>query len=87
MGNVLEKITIADYPVIDKIKAICKSEGAVRAMMTGSGPTVFALFNKVVIFKNLYFVDIKNPVVNNIFSEKEGSITCLFVAPITTEIL
>ncbi len=73
MGNVLEKITIADYPVIDKIKAICKSEGAVRAMMTGSGPTVFALFNNARnarkcynvlknegIAKDLYLTDIFN---------------------------
>ncbi|MGN1266954.1 MAG: 4-(cytidine 5'-diphospho)-2-C-methyl-D-erythritol kinase [Dorea sp.] len=44
MGNVLEKVTIEEYPVIEEIKEVMKSEGALNAMMSGSGPTVFGLF-------------------------------------------
>lgn len=44
MGNVLEQVTIADYPVIEQIKDAMKSCGAMNAMMSGSGPTVFGIF-------------------------------------------
>lgn len=45
MGNVLESVTIPQYPVIEKIKNYMKSCGAVNALMSGSGPTVFGLFD------------------------------------------
>ena len=45
MGNVLEDVTIPLYPVIDKIKKDMISQGAYNAMMSGSGPTVFGLFD------------------------------------------
>ncbi len=44
MGNVLEQVTIGDYPVIEEIKNVMKTDGAMNAMMSGSGPTVFGLF-------------------------------------------
>lgn len=44
MGNVLEKVTIPLYPVIEEIKNEMKKAGALNAMMSGSGPTVFGLF-------------------------------------------
>ena len=44
MGNVLEDVTIPMYPVIDEIKQVMKDCGALGAMMSGSGPTVFGLF-------------------------------------------
>lgn len=44
MGNVLEDVTIPMHPVIEKIKNVMKKEGALNAMMSGSGPTVFGLF-------------------------------------------
>lgn len=44
MGNVLEDVTIPMYPVIEEIKNVMKEEGALNAMMSGSGPTVFGLF-------------------------------------------
>lgn len=44
MGNVLEDVTIPMYPVIEEIKNAMKEEGALNAMMSGSGPTVFGLF-------------------------------------------
>lgn len=45
MGNVLETVTIPAYPVVQEIKDIMKKQGAVNAMMSGSGPTVFGLFD------------------------------------------
>lgn len=44
MGNVLEQVTIPQYPVIDEIKKVMRRNGALNAMMSGSGPTVFGLF-------------------------------------------
>lgn len=44
MGNVLEQVTIDTYPVIEKIKDAMKEQGALNAMMSGSGPTVFGIF-------------------------------------------
>lgn len=45
MGNVLENVTIGDYPVIEEIKDVMKENGALNAMMSGSGPTVFGIFD------------------------------------------
>ena len=45
MGNVLENVTIGDYPIIEQIKDVMKEEGALNAMMSGSGPTVFGIFD------------------------------------------
>lgn len=45
MGNVLETVTIPHYPVIQEIKDHMKEHGALNAMMSGSGPTVFGLFD------------------------------------------
>lgn len=44
MGNVLETVTIPNYPVIAQIKEHMVEHGALNSMMSGSGPTVFGLF-------------------------------------------
>ena len=44
MGNILETVTIPNYPVIQDIKNLMMENGALNAMMSGSGPTVFGLF-------------------------------------------
>ena len=44
MGNILETVTIPMYPVIEDIKKLMLENGALNAMMSGSGPTVFGLF-------------------------------------------
>ncbi len=43
--NVLEEVTIPDYPMVQEIKDKMMAKGALNAMMTGSGPTVFGLFD------------------------------------------
>lgn len=54
MGNVLETVTIPNYPVTDEIKKHMLSNGAVGAMMSGSGPTVFGLFDDEDTAKKAY---------------------------------
>ncbi|MGN0484397.1 MAG: 4-(cytidine 5'-diphospho)-2-C-methyl-D-erythritol kinase [Lachnospiraceae bacterium] len=44
MGNVLETVTIPEFPVIAQLKEEMKRQGALQAMMSGSGPTVFGFF-------------------------------------------
>lgn len=45
MGNVFEPGIIGQYPVIQEIKDLMESHGALKAMMSGSGPTVFGIFD------------------------------------------
>jgi len=45
-GNTLEAVTIKEYPEINEYKKKLYSFGAFYSMMTGSGPTVFGLFNE-----------------------------------------
>ena len=44
MGNVLERVTVSEYPVINDIKQLMLENGALGSMMSGSGPTVFGIF-------------------------------------------
>lgn len=44
LGNILECVTIPAHPIIAWIKDQMEQMGAVRALMSGSGPTVFGLF-------------------------------------------
>ena len=45
MANVLETVTVPEHPVIDEIKKQMMAAGAVNALMSGSGPTVFGIFD------------------------------------------
>jgi 4-diphosphocytidyl-2-C-methyl-D-erythritol kinase len=44
MGNVLMDVTLPKYPVVGKIRDLMLENGALGAMMTGSGPTVFGIY-------------------------------------------
>ena len=44
MGNVLERVTVPEYPVINDLKQMMLDCGALGSMMSGSGPTVFGIF-------------------------------------------
>lgn len=43
--NVLESVTISNYPEVSKIKEIMLELNALGAVMSGSGPTVFGYFD------------------------------------------
>ena len=44
LENLLETVTETEYPVIATLKEMMKQEGALNALMSGSGPTVFGIF-------------------------------------------
>lgn len=46
MENVLESVTGAEYPIIGEIERLMLEEGALTALMSGSGPTVFGVFRE-----------------------------------------
>lgn len=46
MENVLESVTGAEYPIIGEIERLMAEKGALRAIMSGSGPTVFGIFRE-----------------------------------------
>lgn len=48
MENVLETVTIKRYPDIAAIKEKMLQEGALNALMSGSGPTVFGIYTEEV---------------------------------------
>lgn len=45
LGNVLETVTIEKYPLIRELKDVMLETGAVGSLMSGSGPTVFGIFD------------------------------------------
>ncbi|MDE7322699.1 MAG: 4-(cytidine 5'-diphospho)-2-C-methyl-D-erythritol kinase [Lachnospiraceae bacterium] len=44
MENVMENVTEKAYPIITDIKKMMRGNGAVNAMMSGSGPSIFGIF-------------------------------------------
>ena len=44
MANVLETGTVKAYPIIEEIKQEMIEMGAIKSLMSGSGPTVFGVF-------------------------------------------
>jgi len=45
MDNILQTVTITNYPIITSIKDKMKELGALTSLMSGSGPTVFGIYN------------------------------------------
>lgn len=45
LSNVLENVTGKDYPIIGELEEFMKARGALGAIMSGSGPTVFGLYD------------------------------------------
>lgn len=44
MENDLESVTLSEYPLLSRIKQWMLAQGALGALMSGSGPTVFGIF-------------------------------------------
>lgn len=45
MENILETVTIPEHPEIEEIKNTMLKHGAIGSLMSGSGPTVFGIFD------------------------------------------
>ncbi|MFA9463584.1 MAG: 4-(cytidine 5'-diphospho)-2-C-methyl-D-erythritol kinase [Velocimicrobium sp.] len=49
LENVLETVTAKEYLVIEELKHLIKDSGALGAIMSGSGPTIFGLFDNLAL--------------------------------------
>ena len=67
MGNVLESVTIPEYPIIAEIKEQMMKSGAINAMMSGSGPTVFGLFEDEEMARRAYDEMLKTGLAKQIY--------------------
>lgn len=54
MSNVLETVTVKEYPIINQIKEEMIRSGARNALMSGSGPTVFGVYENEEAAKKAY---------------------------------
>jgi 4-diphosphocytidyl-2-C-methyl-D-erythritol kinase len=54
MDNMLETVTIAKYPIISQIKQRMCELGALTALMSGSGPTVFGIYANPSLAQDAY---------------------------------
>ena len=67
MGNVLESVTIPEYPIIAQIKEQMMKSGAINSMMSGSGPTVFGLFEDEETARKAYDDMVKSGLAKQIY--------------------
>ena len=51
MDNILQTVTVREYPIISDIKDKMKELGALTALMSGSGPTVFGIYQNRALAK------------------------------------
>ncbi|QSZ27478.1 4-(cytidine 5'-diphospho)-2-C-methyl-D-erythritol kinase [Aceticella autotrophica] len=52
LGNDLERVTINMYPIIEKMKTDMAELGAIGTLMSGSGSTVFGIFDEDKLLQN-----------------------------------
>lgn len=67
MGNVLETVTCKHYPIVEDIKQLLKDNGALNSLMSGSGPTVFAIFDSDMTAEKAYKALKKSGLAKNTF--------------------
>ncbi len=54
MDNILQMVTVKDYPIIERIKQEMNQHGALASLMSGSGPTVFGIYEDYKTAHNAY---------------------------------
>lgn len=67
MENVLEPVTAKRYPLIGEIEQMMRCHGAIGAMMSGSGPTVFGIFKTKNDMDCAYAAMKNQPMIESIF--------------------
>ena len=66
-GNILERVSLKLRPEIRELKNYFTEKGALLSLMSGSGPTVFAIFPKEEEAKCYAILeDLKNTALNNL---------------------
>lgn len=61
MDNILQSVTVKDYPIISEIKKRMTEHGAMVSLMSGSGPTVFGIYNNSLYAQEAYDYFKANP--------------------------
>ncbi|NLZ81479.1 MAG: 4-(cytidine 5'-diphospho)-2-C-methyl-D-erythritol kinase [Clostridiales bacterium] len=67
LENVLETITIPDYPIIGELKDFMMKHKALNALMSGSGPTVFGLYDDEKAARKAYEILKKKKIVKQLY--------------------
>lgn len=67
MENILETVTAVLYPEIDQLKDIMKQNGAKNAIMSGSGPTVFGIFEEEKTAKKVSEIILSQELANEVY--------------------
>lgn len=49
LSNVLETVTIPEYPVLEELKHFLTDNGAIGSLMSGSGPTTYGLYQDEIL--------------------------------------
>lgn len=55
MDNILQTVTIKSHPIITDIKSKMREQGALVSLMSGSGPTVFGIYEDLETAKKAYY--------------------------------
>ncbi len=74
MDNILETVTVPAYPVINDLKNMMKENGAINSMMSGSGPTVFGIYDDKKKAENAYSIINKSGMARQLFLTKPFNI-------------
>jgi 4-diphosphocytidyl-2-C-methyl-D-erythritol kinase len=61
MDNILQSVTVRIHPIIDEIKGKMLELGAMTAIMSGSGPTVFGIFHDRMMAEKAQAYFMNNP--------------------------
>lgn len=77
MENILETVTEKKYPVIARIKELLRDSGAVTALMSGSGPTVFGIFRTRRDAQAAYERMEKSGLAKQLFITTFSNVTCI----------
>lgn len=67
MENVLETVTVKHYPIIEEMKMFLREQGAMNALMSGSGPTVFGVFEQEETAKRAYEAMVRRGFTDQVF--------------------
>ncbi len=79
LENVLETVTGREYPVIGRIEEQMKTCGAKAALMSGSGPTVFGLFERKEDAEKAKVLLFEAKLAKDLFVTKFTDETCILV--------
>ena len=67
LANVLEYVTAKKHPEIGQLEELMLSEGAIGSRMSGSGPTVFGIFNDRKTAENAFHAIEKSGITEQLF--------------------